>query len=159
MSIAVSAVVRPSRLLRALVLAFALAQLAAGLAIASALGPPLRFPLLAACACLACATLLLRGLARPEMTHQIDISGLGDLRLTVQLDRGENAGESRPVQLLAGSTVWPRMLLLRLRGEGAITVLVVLPDSVAGADFRALALAIRSISSKKNIFSGNNKIL
>ena len=83
MSIALSAVVRPSRMARCVLSGWALAQWAAA---AMVLAAPARF---AAPAWLA-ATFTLAGLAlacaaaRPPKTHRIDISGTGELRVTVQ---------------------------------------------------------------------------
>jgi toxin CptA len=148
MSIAVSAIVVPSRRLRALTAGFALANLGA----AAALAGPLRerfmlAPLCAAFFLVAGLCLLLTALHKIK-TRQIDISGLGQLRLTVQqeLRTNEAGGEAAtPVTLLAGSTVWPQLMLLLLRSDaGALTVLQVLRDSVAPQQFRALIVAVRA---------------
>ncbi|WP_295995920.1 hypothetical protein [Rugamonas sp.] len=54
-----------------------------------------------------------------------------------------------PVSLLGGSTLWPRLLVLRLgREDGGVATLLVLPDSVAAATFRPLALACRAIAAR-----------
>ena len=93
--------------------------------------------------------------------HRLDISGLGQLRLTVQQEMRPAgaagalhvAGSSGPtsegvaVTLLPGATVWPGCILLRLRTAAGKTVtLVVLPDSMSPGDFRALSVAVRSLA-------------
>jgi hypothetical protein len=93
--------------------------------------------------------------------HRLDISGLGQLRLTVQQEMraagaagaSHVAGSSGPtsegvaVTLLPGATVWPGCILLRLRTAAGKTVaLVVLRDSMSPGDFRALSVAVRSVA-------------
>lgn len=159
MSIAVSAVVHSSRLLRCALILFALACAAAAMAIA--FGGPGRFHLAAllALACLLAAAVAGRAAARPPTTRRIDISGLGELRLTVQQSMGE-AAPRELVQLLPGSTVWPTLLLLVLRdaGRGGITVLPILPDSVSREQFRKIAVSIRAIARRDNKFLEKNRI-
>jgi hypothetical protein len=152
MSIAVSAIVKPSRLLRASLAACAAMHAGAALALAAGMHGAL------AGACLLCAVLLLRQALRRPKVRRIDISGLGEIRLTVQ---HESRGVPPPVQLQAASTLWPQLLLLLLRRQqgGALLVLVVLPDSVAPGAFRALALALRYVAERDNKFFRNNKIL
>jgi hypothetical protein len=163
MSIAVSAVVGPSRLLRGLVLAYGLANLAAAVAVGLLL--PGRFALapLAAALFTASAACLLHRFATPTKTRRIDISGVGQLRLTVQQDMRTSdaagsvadgaaplpAPEATLVVLLPGTTIWPQLLLLRLRSQtGSVTHLPVLPDGVAPGVFRALAVAVGAIGSR-----------
>jgi toxin CptA len=161
MCIAVSAVIRPSRLWRATLVSYALANLGAGLFLACS--PPAAFllpQLLAACCLLAgCASA--GALAASGKTRRIDISGLGQIRLTVQRNGGETDAHCMLVQLMPGSTVWPQwmMLLLRHDAGGAVTVLV-LPDSVAPAQFRALAVAVRSLGGHDDkLYGSKHKIL
>ena len=72
---------------------------------------------------------------------RLDISGVGVPRLTVYQHSGT------PLRLLAGATLWPGLLVLRLgAAAGPTQTLVLLPDSVAPADWRALALACRAAS-------------
>ncbi|WP_377704257.1 protein YgfX [Pseudoduganella sp. UC29_71] len=149
MSIAVSAVVRPSFCLRVLLAGFA----ACALAVAVWLPPIL------AISCAAASATALRCALRRAKTHRLDISGIGQMRLAVYLHAAlrtagaaVQAAEAAPatVELMAGSTCWPWLLLLRLRHEGgAVTVLAVLPDSVAPGRFRPLALACRACAAKK----------
>lgn len=159
MSIAVSAVIKPSRLLRVALSAYAVAS--AGAAMALALGPPERFhhPLPLALACLAVALLAARAAASAPTMRRIDISGLGEIRLTVQ--HGIDAGARAPLTLLPGSTIWPGLLLLSLRDPAspAVTVLAILPDSVAHGQFRKIAVSVNAIARRDNKFFRKNKIL
>jgi toxin CptA len=168
MSIAVSAIVVPSRALRALVLFFGLCNLGAAAAVAFWLHD--RFPAAPLCASfflLAAACLLHSGVRGPK-THQIDISGLGQLHLTVQQELRTNdagGGPAVAVSLLAGSTVWPQLMLLLLRSEdGKRFVLPILRDSVPPPQFRALAVALRAAGGRNpgtpyHPFVGTHKIL
>jgi hypothetical protein len=160
MSIAMSAVVRPSRHLRSLVLAYGFANLAAGFAVGLLL--PERFGLgpLASLCFLAVGSVLLSSSVRATKLRQIDISGLGQLRLTVQQDMARNDADGEPVALLAGSTIWPQLMLLRLGSEGgAVTVVPVLRDSVGPAVFRPLAVALGAVGGRDQPVFGTHKIL
>lgn len=139
MTIALTAVVRPSVRLRLLQAGFAV----------SALAVSAQLPFILELSCAAASFLSLFSLLRGAKTHRLDISGIGQVRLVVYL---KSARESlaEPVDILAGSTCWPWLLLLRLRRPGgAVAVLIVLPDSVAPGVFRPLALACRACTAKK----------
>lgn len=130
MSIAVSVIVRPSRGLR-----IAHAGLCCCVMASAAACPGVLAPLV----CLLAGALAWLGGGLPAIARQLDISGVGQVRLAVYQDHGS------ALRLLGGSTLWPRLLLLRLGDEaGALQVLAVLPDSVAPAQWRALALACRA---------------
>lgn len=86
----------------------------------------------------------------------IDIAGNGQLRLTeVHVGgtcRTENRlhvrGSAKVVRLVADSTIWPQLLLLRLRtDDGKIVTVPVLPDCVSPDSFRALSVACRWIAA------------
>ncbi|MES2152991.1 MAG: protein YgfX [Pseudomonadota bacterium] len=150
MSIAVSATLRPSRALRALVLAYAAALALAAPALAGGALGRFGHPLALGGACLLAAGAAARGVRRLETTRQIDISGVGQIRLTVQQKGGGAAAQGAPLRLMAGSTLWPRCLVLVLGGAtGRRTVLLVLPDSVADGQFRLLAVALGVVASHK----------
>jgi toxin CptA len=166
MSIAVSAVVGSSRRLRALVAAYGLTNVAAALAVAFLL--PGRFALapLSTIFFCAAASCLLHRCSVLTKTRRIDISGVGRLRLTVQQDMGVDAANAVPapageaVELLAGSTRWPQLMLLRLQNEeGAVTLLPILRDSVAPGVFRALAVAVGAAGGSNKPLHGTHKIL
>ena len=81
----------------------------------------------------------------------LDISGVGQLRAAVYHNMGVAAlaaGAAPSCTLLPGSTLWPGLLLLRLRrADGTVLQLVVWPDSVAAGLFRPLAAACRAIAT------------
>jgi toxin CptA len=130
MSIAVSVIVRPSRCLR-----LAHAGVCCCVMASAAACPGVLAPLL----CLLAGALAWLGGRLPAIARRLDISGVGQVRLEVYQDEGS------ALRLLDGSTLWPRLLLLRLGDEaGAVQVLAVLPDSVAPPQWRALALACRA---------------
>jgi toxin CptA len=185
MSIAVSAVIRPSRQLRwlhALLCVFVLAG-------AGAFRQPVpRCVMVAAVFASACRR------RRSVNGVRLDISGVGGLRVAVyqteaqlearmqaqmeahtgaqsaaplqapaearkhtgagppaQAADGPGAGSvdaGREVWLMPGSTLWPALLLLRLRsGDGTAFWLPVLPDTVAPDVLRRVALAMRAIAA------------
>lgn len=153
MSIALSVVVGPSRIHRLLLLGCGLAQ--SGAAFAVGLAAPARFPLAPWLALVLAATaaVLMRSAARTPKTHRIDISGTGELRVTVQQDvrDGQAAGSAAeaPALLLPGSLAWPALVLLRYARPGLpVGVLTVWRDSVDPAAWRALAVALGVIGRR-----------
>jgi hypothetical protein len=162
MSIAVSATVAPSRRLRVLLAAFGLANLGAAVAVWFVLRERFALAPLTAFLFLAAAALLLHSCKIATKTRRIDISGPGQVRLTVQQGKRTSDAVCVPVSLEAGSTVWPQLMLLNLRTEGgkALTVLPVLRDSVSPEQFRALAVAIRAVAGRNDpLFDGAHKIV
>lgn len=173
MSIAVSTVIKPSRLLRVALVVFATASAGAAMALLSGQFGRFHVPDVLAGACLLGSLVAWRAGAGLTTTRRIDISGLGEIRLTVQHSIGTTPGFIRGtptpatpvapalVRLVAGSTVWPGLLLLTLQGDeqGERTVLIILPDSVAPDEFRRIAVAINAIARRDNKFFRNNKIL
>ena len=148
MSIAVSTVVRASAVFGWLRRLCCVGHLGAATGIA--LAPPGRFPFpWYLCAlCLLCAGIAARGASRGGMARQIDVSGLGQIRLAVY---PSIAPAGAPLRLLPGSTLWPQLLVLRLGpgdGVGPPCSVLVFPDSVAAPAFRALALASRAIAGQ-----------
>ncbi|MBC7683883.1 MAG: flagellar hook-length control protein [Bdellovibrionales bacterium] len=131
------------------------------MALAFELGGRFHFPLLLAGACAAVAVVAGRAAMDVETTRGIDISGLGQIRLTVQHSMGTRQGARDLVRLLPGSTVWPHLLLLLLKDadSGALTMLTILPDSVAPEQFRKIAVSISTIARRDNKFFRKNKIL
>lgn len=130
MSIAVSVIVRPSRGLR-----IAHAGLCCCVMTSAAACPGVAAP----CLCLLMGVLgWLFG--RPSaIAQELDISGVGRVRLAVYQQSGS------ALCRLDGATLWPRLLLLRLRdASGGVRTLAVLPDSVTRHEWRALALACRA---------------
>ena len=148
MSIAVSAVVQPSRLLRGALAVLAMASAGAAALLAGGVAS-VHFPSLLAAACLLAALAAWQAAARPGTAHQIDISGVGEIRLTVQQSMGD-AAPAGLLQLQPGSTIWPHVLLLLLRDadNGRLTILTILPDSVSPEQFRKIAVSVRAIAGQ-----------
>jgi len=150
MSIAVSAVIKPSRMLRRALLCFGAANLGAGVALSARLAPMSNLVWLGAAATVLTGVLILRCAAAKPKVRRIDISGLGQLRLTVQQGSGTPVARAEIVQMLAGSTIWPDMMVLRYRQEnGVVRALVFLPDSLETGQFRHLSVALRDVASRK----------
>jgi hypothetical protein len=113
------------------------------------------------------------------MVHRIDISGPGQLRLTVQQGLRPDDCGARAARLLPGSTRWPRLMLLRLeagadaasdtrahawrgfgRRRGPLRYSVpVLADSLPPEAFRALAVAVGALGGPAGVSSTERKIL
>lgn len=130
MSIAVSVSVRPSRGLR-----FAHAGLCCCVLASAALCPGVVAPLL----CLLAGALAWLVGRAPSIAQQLDISGVGRVRLAVYQYNGV------PQCVLAGSTFWPCLLVLRLGdAAGGRRAVVLLADSVAPSQWRVLAVACRA---------------
>jgi len=160
MSIAVSAVVKPSRLLCMLLIAYAISSGGAAIVLAFVQPERFQFPILIAFLCMLSALAAGHAVVPAQTTRRIDISGLGEIRLLVQHSMG-SAQPNLAMRLLPGSTVWPSLLLLLLRdGErGAVTVVAILPDSVPAEQFRKIAVALRAIARRDNKFFRKHKIL
>lgn len=170
MSIAVSAVIRPSRQLRWLHALLCVLVLAA----AGAFRQPVP-------QCVMAGAVLVSACRRRRGVNgvRLDISGVGGIRLavyqrkvrseayeeahddahheacndasnTAQAWSGpEGAAAGQEVWLMPGSTLWPALLLLRLRSaDGTVFWLPVLPDTVAPDVLRRVALAMRAIAAR-----------
>ena len=149
MSIAVSAIVRPSVCLRLLSAGMAACALAAGAALAAGSGGAFLAPLAGAGASALAGLVCLLFPCQNRNPRRIDISGVGQIRAAVYLDvHGADAGAAG-ASLLAGSTLWPDLLLLRLRhGDGGVLVLVLWRGNVSAGAFRPLAVACRAIAAR-----------
>ena len=163
MSIAVTAVVKPSHLLRGTLAIYAAINLAMACVLLLAAPGAFRAPWLIAACCLAAAGGAASGLVSVGNKRRIDISGLGEMRVTVQHKLAEAVAQQTPCKLLPGSAVWPGLLMLLTRGEEGKTVVVaVFADSVSAEEFRALAVAIRAIGGQEaqdQVFFRPHKIL
>jgi len=160
MSIAVSAVIKPSRALFVLTVGMSLSVVGIGISIGmgyvGALALPLRLSL--ATADIFLALLGFYCTVRARKTHPIDISGIGQIRLmeyktlaSIPLQPLLQTQSSHEVTLMANSTLWSFMLILRLKTENQQIVTVpILPDSVGPEEFRALAVACRWIAAHNN---------
>ncbi len=161
MSIALSVTLRPSRMLRLTLAAYGALCAGAAATLAGWQAALFCYPHAMASACALAALAALRCAMETGNARQIDISGPGEIRVSVQQSLGVTGPRNAPLVLLPGSTVWPSLLIVLLRAGagGPRTSLVILPDSVAAGQFRKLAVAIKSIAGRDNKFSGNNKIL
>lgn len=158
MSIAVSADIKPSRLLLITMAAAAVVVALVGVIFAFALVGQLSFVfrMSLAGACVVAAILAFWLALRNRTAVWLHISGTGQIRLVehhvvVRAKPGSQVMNGGLAQLLAGSTVWPNLLLLRLRLEnGRVRTIPILPDSVPRETFRALQVACRWVASHNN---------
>ena len=169
MSIAASVVVSPSKRLLTLVAALCLGVVAIGaaLAVGALVEMGLWARLLCASACLLLAGGGFAATLRGRNTCRLDISGGGQIRLSVgahMSPRADDVTASDPneggmlVTLLADSTLWPYFMLLRLQDQnGRLHALPILPDSVSAESFRALSVACRWIAAHR--FSAASEFL
>ncbi len=149
MSIAVSARIVRSRALAALCSGMAgVLLLTASVLLSRALLVP------AAVCAIAAAGLALFPLSTAKACR-VDVTDIGQILLTdtaseVVADRtGIATTTTEVVQLLGDSTFWSSLMVLRLQSaSGRIRSLVLLPDSMDRAAFRALSVACRWIASR-----------
>ena len=94
---------------------------------------------------------------RHRKTLHIDIAGTGQIRIAKAALTGPCGEANSPhlrtdwklVEMLDNSTLWPNLLVLRLRAEdGSIMVVPILLDSVSKDAFRALSVACRWIAAR-----------
>jgi toxin CptA len=162
MSIAVSAVVKPSRCLLAAVGAMCFVIVIIGFMLGIGQVGEFSLPVRISLAVFS-VFLAFFGLyhtVRHQNPLQVDISGVGQVRLTkIHASMGSCLEKNWPhvktggevVRLLEDSTIWPHLLLLRLQTDtGKTTVVPVLPDSVSRDAFRALSVACRWIAAHNN---------
>ena len=175
MSVAVTVVIAPSRCLRCLLAGFGASLLAAAAAVGFVTSPGFAAAPGVAAALLFAGLCVLHVALGAATVHRIDISGPGQLRLTVQQGMRQDKCESAPARLSAGSTLWPRVLLLcfepvaKGRADAAGTPLrrrrrrpvpvAVLPDSLPPEAMRALAVALGGGGRTAGWASTEHKIL
>lgn len=163
-SIAVSAVIRPSRMLLCAVTLFSLVSLLIAIGVSfglvGALSTYVRTFVL--CLTLIAVFCALKWLLCQRKIVRLDISMNGQIRLVehngltgLSLLCREKSGDNSPLQLMPDSVLWSRMLLLRLKTEerGCITLLI-LRDSINAHAFRALSVACRWIAAQNNPANG-----
>ncbi|RZI40162.1 hypothetical protein EGT07_25265 [Herbaspirillum sp. HC18] len=161
MSIAVSTVVHPSRILLAATTMMSVSAACVGIAVGiGAVGEvllPVRLLIAASLVFLAFFGFY-HGTRNRKPIH-IDISGTGQIRLRkvgeihpcTDADRPHLNTMGEVVRLMNDTTIWPRMLILRLQAaNGEITIVPVFPDGVSRHGFRALEVACRWISLQKD---------
>lgn len=150
MSIAVSAIVLPSRRLRWTAGGFCMAIAAIG--IAAGMGWVGNFTGVSrgvlAGATLICGLFALLHLGRNQKAYLIDIGTDGTLRLARCNAAGTVLAPAETLSLRDGSTIWAGLMLVNLQSEsGRKTVLHILPDSVSQQEFRALSVALRWVAA------------
>lgn len=148
-TIAISALVAPSRRLRLGFGVLAFVHLGAAAYTAAILPERLAFAFPCALFFLLAALFLLHGCASLTKMHQIDVSGTGAVRLTVQQKVGAELAvdATADVTLLPGSLLWPQLMLLRLGDAGGkCRVVPVLRDSLAPDEYRALRVALGTLA-------------
>jgi len=145
MSIAVSVLVRPSRAHQLLLAAAAVGHVCLALAMTPWTSfVPVGTPALALLPALAAGTLAAAAVRRPK-PHHIDISGTGELRVTVQ----QGLRVAPVACLLPGSVVWPPLMVLRWQVPGApARTLLVWRDAVDAPAWRALAVALAALGRR-----------
>lgn len=159
MTIAVSVVVHPSRVLLLAVHAIAaMAALAAILILFGAYALSLNLRLQISAFATICAGAAVFEFRRTRKTFHIDISGIGQIRLTQYSGVSVFPSGTRlaldvisglEVHLSPDSFLWPQFLLLRLKPEhGAIRSIPVLIDSVDPSGFAALSVSCRYIAAR-----------
>lgn len=158
MSIAVSAVVRPSRVVLCLTVLMCLGSVLVGVLIGSNLlvpMAPLARSILAAGCALAALIAAYQTLCN-RCVNYIDISGNGQIRVYVSKSLPSSFQDSRRLRhntgslqhLLPSSTLWSHLLILNLRSENGKTMtLLVLPDVMSESSFRALSVACHWIAA------------
>jgi hypothetical protein len=160
MTIAVSVVVRPSRALLFLVAIMAAMALLAAVLILFGHNQDLN---LGQCIQISAIVTILAGAmvfrqCKRRKTFHIDISGIGQIRLTQysgvsifhnKIDLALDGTLGRLVHLSPDSILWSQFLLLRLKPEqGTIISIPVLIDSVSGSGFAKLSVACRWIAAQ-----------
>jgi hypothetical protein len=160
MTIAVSVVVRPSRALLFLVAVMAAMALLAAILILFGQNPDFN---LGQCIQISAIVTILAGAAvfrqwQCRKTFHIDISGIGQIRLTQysgvsvfhkKIDLALDGPLGHLVHLSPDSILWPHFLLLRVKPEqGAIISIPVLIDSVGGSGFAELSVSCRYIAGR-----------
>ena len=160
MSIAVSAIIRPSRLMQAVVMLFSAVLFATAVLLRLRLTgklPDLSLDVLTLICVGACCAVFFIAIARKK-SYRLDVSGNGQIRLSEYKPttaasstdrRAHFDGSGEVVQLLRDSTLWPMMLLLRLQSHtGRVTIVPVFPDSTERRAFRAVCVACHWIAAQ-----------
>ncbi len=87
-----------------------------------------------------------------DKTYRIDIANSGQIRLTAYTSfHNDNENNGEIVFMMNGSILWSGLLLLRLKSDrGREHILRVLPDSVSSESFRMLLVACRWIAAHRH---------
>lgn len=161
MSIAISAVIRPSRLILFSMLVMGLGTFSFGILVGTGwIGNfSIHGRLVIAFVCIGSALFSIFHHFRTRKTLRIDISGIGQIRLLEYTEVARSFAMWQRVtekseeeyQMMEGSTLWPNLLFLRLKSsDGRVEKISILPDSVMPDEFRALSIAFCWIAARKN---------
>ncbi len=151
MSIALSTLIKPSKLLQLMV--GAIGVLTTCFAILIGMDSIGYFSLLSRMVVVGASVVTLGGCLfyffQHARTYRIDISNTGQIRLTIYpIFNSDNENGSEIVSMMDGSTLWSGLLLLCLCSDtGHKCILCVLPDSVPPGSFRMLLVACRWIAA------------
>lgn len=157
MSIAVSILIKPSKVLRLMV--GAIGVLTACLAILIGIDSVGYFSFISRMVMVSASIVTLGScifyVLKPIKTYRIDISNTGQIRLTClnlyPICNADNGNNGEIVSMMDGSTLWSGLLLLRLQLDtGHKHILRVLPDSVSPESFRMLLVACRWIAAHRH---------
>ena len=161
MTIAVSAVVRPSRILLSLTLGMCAGSASIGTLFAlqpvASMAPLARVAL--ATACVMAGLIVACQILRCRCAQRIEISGNGQIRVSTPDASPSTSSElsdrfvgaARLYDLLPTSTLWSHLMILNLRAaNGTRTTLLILPDSMTQTSFRALSVACHWIAAHNN---------
>jgi len=144
MSIAISVVLKPSKILRFCAILFAFLLLFIGIYIGSLKTLPLlnQFVLIAICCFAACRSFLYNQKIA-KTSWRINIDGQGQLRCQ------SNAQADAVFELAAGTTLWTQALFLRLHNqEKNVKInIVILSDALSKDEFRRLSVACKWIGA------------
>jgi hypothetical protein len=147
MSIAISVVLRPSKILRFCTISFAVLLLSIGIYIGNlkTLSLPNQSVLIALC-CFAAWHSFFYNQKIAKTSWRIHIDGQGQLRCQPNTQAAD-ATDSPLLNLMPGTTLWTHALFLRLHNqEQNIRMnLVVLSDALSKDEFRRLAVACKWI--------------
>jgi len=163
MSIAISVVIGPSKVMRRLLLFIMCCTSLAWFCVLYWYLP--RANLIVAGVGLAIAFLVLyvvlralRYTLRQPMAFGLDVSSIGDVLLR-RLDASGRVLESDSVKLRSPLILWSSLLLLSLQNEsGSVTRLLILRDSVSGEGFRRLNLAFHWLAQAQTHTSVQNDL-
>lgn len=155
MSIALSVVLRPSKIVQILAILFSLMLIFIAVYVAIGLAIPLFWRIFLHLICLCTSGVLWFNVrARNAKRWQIDVNDQGNIfcRSQSSVETQQTLQTSALHALVAGTTLWSDALFLRLRCVESARVinLMIFSDALSKEEFRRLSLACRWISARVN---------